>query len=161
MSTNASTLRRLRKGALAALCAGGLAAIAACAPFVQEPQATQASNPTVTYRYQGDQELIAANQKAQAFCTRYNAVPRAANIVSNTDGTNSAHFECVPSAQATAALPQPNPSMTYTVRSDQELLQASQSASIYCSNQGRRAVTSNISPNGDGSRTVTFQCTPG
>lgn len=146
------------------LASGALLALFACTPYYEEPVAVQQSNPTVTYNYTGDQELIAANQKASAHCTRYSAVAQTVNLSDNADGTKSVTFECVPTAQAVEPTFSPSSNMSYTVDSDQELLQASRVADTYCANQGQRAVASSISPSGAsgiGTRTVTFQCVPG
>jgi hypothetical protein len=151
---------RLRSSALASISAVALLSIAACGPYHQAPREEHKSNPTITYSYAGDQELVTANQKAIAHCASYNATAQTLNITENTDGTRSVTFECVPTMQAAVPVPAPNPNLAYTFSTDRELLQASQAAYTYCSNQGRRAVTSSISPVGGGTRTVTFQCVP-
>ena len=59
------------------------------------------------------------------------------------------------------ALPPPapvNPNLTYTYRTDQELVQASQTASAYCLKYGSQPMTSSMVGNSDGTRTATFQC---
>ena len=64
--------------------------------------------------------------------------------------------------EATAAPRQQafDPNLTYSYRTDQELLDASWSAQAYCMNNGSQRAVSNIRTNADGSRTVMFQCTP-
>ena len=60
-----------------------------------------------------------------------------------------------------AALPVPmpaTPSQSYTYRTDQEMVQASQTAGAYCQKYGSQRMTSSIVANPDGSKTVTFQC---
>jgi len=133
---------------------------AACTPQYSAPEQVQSSNPSVTYKYRGDQELIQANQSAMTFCNQYRSVPRAANITNSSDGTKTVIFDCV--AMAPAAAPQQsfNPNLTYNYRSDQELLEASRNAEIYCVNNGSQRTTSSVVTNPDGSRTVTFQCAP-
>jgi len=55
--------------------------------------------------------------------------------------------------------PVPNtPSQSYTYRTDQELVQASQTAGAYCQKYGSQPMTSSMVTNPDGSRTVTFRC---
>jgi len=54
----------------------------------------------------------------------------------------------------------PNSNLTYTYRTDQELLDVSQSAQTYCFNAGSSQVASRIVSNGNGTKTVTFQCRP-
>lgn len=140
--------------------------LASCAPSNQPPQTVAAQNPSVTYKYRGDQELLRANQQAAAFCNQYGTIPQTANLTNNPDGTNTVIFECVKggvptTAMAPAALPPANPGLTYTYRSERELLDASRRADAYCMQYGQRMVaTSSIVSNTDGSRTATFQCGP-
>ena len=42
-------------------------ALAACATFPSSQQPVQSSNPSVTYNYRTDQELLQANQNATAY----------------------------------------------------------------------------------------------
>jgi uncharacterized lipoprotein YehR (DUF1307 family) len=138
-----------------ALLAAG--AVAACGPFPSSQQPVQSSNPSVTYKYRTDQELLQANQNATMFCGQYQTAPRTASLTNNADGSKTAVFECV-----RAGLPAPapvNPNLTYTYRTDQELVQASQNASAYCLRSGsQQPMTSSLVSNSDGTRTVTFQC---
>jgi hypothetical protein len=147
-------LRRFR-GLSAALLAAG--AVASCSPLPSAQQPVQSSNPSVTYRYRTDQELLQANQNATTYCGQYQTVPRTTTLTDNPDGSKTVAFECV----RTAALPAPvpvNPSLSYTYRTDQELVQASQTASAYCLKHGSQPMTSRMVTNSDGTRTVTFQC---
>ena len=43
----------------------------ACVPQYTSPQQMRASNPTVTYKYHNDGELLTVNQTAATFCTQY------------------------------------------------------------------------------------------
>ena len=116
----------------------------------------QSSNPSVTYKYRTDQELLQANQNATAFCSQYQTAPRTATLTNNSDGSKTAVFECV-----RTGLPAPapvNPNLVYTYRTDQELVQASQTASGYCLKYGSQPMTSSLVTNSDGTKTVTFQC---
>jgi hypothetical protein len=125
-------------------------------------QQVKTSNPSVTYAYSGDEELLQAGQNAATFCRQYNAVPGPARITSNPNaGTKTVVFECGPNPPVAAA-PQPalGPNLTYVYHNDEELLAASRTAGAYCANTGSREVVSNITTNADGSKTVTFQCTP-
>ena len=152
--------RHFRGLSVALLTAG---AVAACVQVPTPPQAVQATNPTVTYNYRTDQELVTANQNATTFCNQYQTTPRTANVTSNSDGTKTVLFECV---RTTAAVPAPAPTpvpvnpnvLSYSYRTDQELVQASQTASTYCAQNGALPMTSRVTTNVDGSRTVTFQC---
>jgi hypothetical protein len=135
--------------------------VASCAPS-HSLQQVRATNPSVTYEYRGDQELLQAQQNAVTFCSQYQSAPRPARFTSGeSDGSNHVVFECDPSLPA-AAPPQQalGSDLTYSYRTDQELLDASRSAQTYCMNNGSQQAVSSIATNPDGSRTVTFQCTP-
>lgn len=145
--------RRLRGLNIALLAAG---TVAACAQLPSSQQPLQASNPSVTYSYRTDQELLRASQNAATYCGQYQTAPRAATLTNNADGNKIAAFECV-----RTALPAPapvNPNLSYTYRTDQELVQASQTAGAYCQRYGSQPMTSSMMANSDGTRTATFQC---
>ena len=130
-------------------------ALAACATFPSSPQPVQSSNPSVTYNYRTDQELLQANQNATAYCSPYQTVPRSVSMTNNADGSKAVHFECV---RTTLPAPAPTPpSQSYTYRTDQELVQASQTASASCPKPSS-PMTSSIATNSDETKTVTFQC---
>jgi hypothetical protein len=148
-----TTFRRLRGLNIALLAAG---TVAACAQLPSSQQPVQASNPTVTYSYRTDQELLSASQNATTYCGQYQTAPRAATITNNADGSKTAVFECVRTAVPAPAPVTPN--LSYTYRTDQELVQASQTASAYCLRNGSQPMTSSTMANSDGTRTVTFQC---
>ena len=122
--------------------------------------------PSVSYAYNGDDELLRAAQNAETFCRQYASSPGPARITDNPNGPNSVAFECSPNPPAVVATqpavvaPQPaaGPNLTYSYRNDQELLAASRTAEAYCANTGLHGLVSNITPNADGSKTVTFQC---
>jgi hypothetical protein len=131
-------------------------AVASCAPSPSSQQPVQSSTPSVTYNYRTDQELIQANERATTYCSQYQTTPRTANITANSDGSKAVLFECV---RTTLPAPPPTPpSQSYTYRTDQELVQASQTAGAYCLKYGSQPMTSSIVTNPDGSKTVTFQC---
>jgi hypothetical protein len=145
--------RRFRGLSIALLAAG---AVASCGPLGSSPQPVQSSNPSVTYNYRTDQELLKANQNATTYCSQYQTAPRTAGLTNNPDGTKTVVFECV---RTTLPVPAPgNPNLSYTYRTDQELVQASQTANAYCLRYGSQPMTSSIVTNSDGTRTVTFQC---
>jgi len=126
-------------------------------PSSQQP--VQASNPSVTYNYRTDEELLQANRNATVYCNQYQTVPRTGNITNNSDGSKAVVFECVRTAlPAPPPSPPPPPSLSYTYRTDQELVQASQTAGAYCAKSGSQPMTSIMTTNPDGTRTVTFQC---
>ena len=136
------------------------AIVSSCAPAYSPPQQVEAKNPSVTYKYQSDQDLIEANQKAATYCTGYQSTPRATSFSTDPDGRKVVVFDCVPVASMAAPLPPASPNLTYTYRTDQELLDASRNAQLYCMNRGSRQIISNIVTNVNGTKTVTFQCSP-
>lgn len=146
------------------LCVATAATLTACTTY-PEPRPVQASNPTVTYVYRSDGELVQANQNATAFCNQYQTTPQTRTLTNNSDGSRTVVFECVGTQSTTVATGPVTvpatvpPGMRYVYRTDAELVQASQTASNYCQRNGTLPMTSNISTNPDGSRTVTFQCT--
>ncbi len=156
MIANARRLLIAPAGATASL---SLLLIAACAPrYATAPEQIQASNPTTAYRYHTDQELLQVNRAASNFCTQYHAVPRPASFAASPDGGRIVQFECVPAATQVVQQAPVGPNLTYTDRTDQQLLDASRSAQAYCINNGSQQAVSNIITNADGTRTVVFQC---
>jgi hypothetical protein len=132
---------------------------ASCASMAPAPRQVAASNPTVTYQYRNDDELIQANQRAISFCEPYQTLPQAQHFSENSDHQKIVIFECVSSAQ-TATISQPGSQLRYDYRSDQELLVDSRNAQLQCRNNGMPVMSSNIVVNSDGSRSVTFLCNP-
>jgi hypothetical protein len=136
-------------------------AVASCAPLHSPPTKVEETRPTVSYKYSTDEELIQARPQAATFCSQYQATPRAARITTDADGAKVVVFECVTSLP----LPPPNPPnlnqhLTYTYQTDAELMNAWQSAQDFCMKNGRQYVASNITQNVNGTKTVTFRCTP-
>ena len=148
-------LRRFPRASVWAVAVLSAGAVASCGPLPTSQQPVQASNPSVTYNYRTDQELLQANQNATTYCSQYQTAPRTANITNNPDGSKAVVFECVRTTPP--APPPPAPSQSYTYRTDQELVQASQTAAAYC---GSQPMTSSIVTNPNGTKTVTFQCGP-
>ena len=151
-------LRRVSVWTVPLLAAGAIASCGGPLPSSQQP--VRASNPSVTYNYRTDEELLQANRNATAYCSQYQAAPATGSIITNADGSKAVVFECLrialpaPPPQS----PPPPPSLSYTYRTDQELVQASQTAGAYCLKNGSQPMTSSMVTNPDGSRTVTFQC---
>ena len=147
--------RWVNVGAVALLAAG---AVTACATFPSSQQPVQSSNPSVTYNYRTDQELVQANQNATRYCSPYQTTPQTSSITNNPDGSKAVVFECV---RTTLPVPAPiTPSQSYSYRTDQELVQVAQTASANCPKYGSQPMTSSIVANPDGTKTVTFQCGP-
>jgi hypothetical protein len=135
--------------------------MAACTPVATLPKQVAATNPTVTYNYHGDAALIEANQRAMTFCDPYQSSPQAASVTDASDGGKTVVFQCVkPPLPVMSQMPY-SPNITSTYRSDQELLNASQSARTYCLNNGRQGLTSRTSTNASGVKTVEFACGAG
>ncbi|MBF0270344.1 MAG: hypothetical protein HQL44_17320 [Alphaproteobacteria bacterium] len=166
---NSKTLK-IQLTACAVTVAAGMT-LASCGPQYSSPTQTQSSNPSVTYKFSGDQELVQANQNAANFCNQYQSIPRTANISDDPEhkgGAKSVVFECVKPPQQPQAYVQPNPyqpaqynpNLTYTYRTDQELLNVSQTAQNYCMNYGMRQVISNMGTDANGNRVISFQCSP-
>jgi len=139
------------------------AALAACAPvYSNGPEQVSSTNPSVTYNYQADHELLEATQKAATYCSQYQStVAKSGPITGNGDGTYSVSFECVPVApgRAVAVAPPPARPMTYTYYNAQELLRASDQAELNCMKIGKQS-SATITTNPDGSKTATFHCVP-
>jgi len=129
--------------------------LAGCGSPPHEPQTVAASNPTVTYKYHGDQELLQANQNAVTYCNQYKSVPRTLRIERGDDG-RVAVFECVPATSITT-VQTVTPNTPYPYRSDEELLDTSRSAQRYCTSHGGEAVET-VTTGPDGSRSVTYSC---
>lgn len=137
--------------------------VASCGPQYSSPQQVQStapSNPTVTYKYRADQELVQANQNASAFCNQYQSLPRTKDFATEADGGKLVVFECLRAASPPALPAQYNPSLGYNYMTDQELVDASRNAQIYCGNNGSQQVSSNVTTNANGTRSVSFQCGP-
>jgi len=129
--------------------------LSGCGSHRHEPQAVSASNPTVTYRYHGDQELLQANQNAVGFCNQYQAMPRTVRI-ERGDERRLVMFECVPAASMTS-VQTITPNTPYPYRSDEELLDTSRGAQRYCTSHGGEAIET-VTTAPDGSRSVTYSC---
>ena len=158
MITNSHRLTNLTLGTTAVFAA---LLIASCVSTrSSSPQQVEASNPTVTYKYRNDDELIQANQRAITFCQQYpSSLPRTASFSNDSGGSRIVVFECVPTTTfAATPLRQPNTDLTYNYRTDQQLLDASREAQVHCLNNRLPEMDSNITVNADGSKTVTYRC---
>jgi hypothetical protein len=134
--------------------------VASCTSSSESLQQVRASNPSVTYEYVGDEELLQAQQNAVVFCSQYQAAPRPARLTSGSSGgSNTVIFECDPNLPTTAPPEVLGSDLAYNYQSDQELLEASRNAHTYCVDNGWQQAAPSIRTNSDGSRTVVFQCT--
>lgn len=155
------TLFGARMAALVAV--GALAALAACAPYGSgPPQQVAAKNPSVSYTYRNDDQLLQARQNANGYCGQYQSSPTSGTTSRNSDGTFTVTFDCIRSGAQTSAIitPPPSNNISYTYLSDNEYQQVAQNAESYCMKYGWRTVSSNSITNPNGSRTVTFVCGP-
>ena len=140
---------------IAALAAFAVLMASACAPY-SSPRQIEATNPTVTYKYHSDDELIQTNRLAATFCDRYQSVAQPVSFSADASGDRVVVFECAASSVSHRSFS--NSDLTYTYRTDRELMDVSRNARAYCMNSGSSQVVSNIVSNGDGTKTVTFQC---
>jgi hypothetical protein len=62
-------------------------AVASCAQLPSSQQPVQSTNPSVSYNYRTDQELLKANQNATTYCGQYQTAPRTAGLTNNPDGS--------------------------------------------------------------------------
>lgn len=129
--------------------------LAGCGSPRHEAHEVAAANPTVTYKYRGDHELLQANEKAETYCSQYKSVPRTVRI-EREDDDRAVVFECVPSGSMTT-VETFNPNTPYPYRSDEELLTTSRSAQRYCTSHGGQA-TETVTTNPDGTHSVTYSC---
>ncbi len=137
---------------------GAVLFVAACTQPNMAPQQVQATNPTVTYKYSGDQELLQAQQNAMNFCNQYRSVAQTVRIADTSDGYKAVVFQCAPMAAEAVPAQSFSSNLSYNYRTDQELLDASRNAEIYCrTNRSQRAMSTGISSAG-GAKTATFQC---
>jgi hypothetical protein len=120
---------------------------------------TQATNPSVTYKYRGDDELVAANDKAMAYCAQYRSTATTARIDSTSKGAKEVTFQCVP-APNLAATQIYNPNYPYGYRSDEDLLSVTESADRYCSNDGSQRALTTVTTDPNGNKVVSFHCVP-
>lgn len=151
--------RRTRTLGTASIAIVALATLAACTAPNQPPQQVRAETPRVTYNYRGEDEQMQANRRADEFCSRYQSVERTVRVTAEANGTTTAEYECISAPAPIAVAPQRpiQPTMTYSFRTDQELLDASRSAQSQCA-PSPMPMTSTVMIDGNGNRTVTFQC---
>lgn len=151
---------RLRNSVIAMTAAVAAMMMTSCVSTrPSSPRQVAMTNPTVTYQYRNDDELIQANQRAITYCQQTQSLPRAQNFSNDASGRHVVVFECVPGLQVTQMHNADAP-LRYDYRTDPELLEASRNAQMYCSSIGKPQMQSNIVINSDGSRTVTFNCSP-
>ncbi|MGE5538485.1 MAG: hypothetical protein ACM30I_07690 [Gemmatimonas sp.] len=160
----AKCVSRVGKPILWAVAAVAAGSVVACSS--PGPRQVKVDNPSVTYTYRTDNELVQASNQAASYCAQYGSVERTSRITNNGDGSATVVFDCVKTTASAAVVPVPTPvpapvatPMTYTYRTDQELLDASRSAEAYCMRYGT-PIHSSIVTNPNGTKTVTFTCGP-
>lgn len=145
-----------------------VALIGACAPTTPPPQQTSSSQPKVAYSYTTVQDLLDVSRTAEGYCANYATRPRKSGTVQNPDGTATVEFTCDQpidkspfAAVAPAPAPRPMPqTISYSYRTDQELLDATRGAQTYCQQFGTIARSGPLTRNADGTATVIFDCRP-
>ncbi len=130
--------------------------LAGCGSSRHEPEAVAAANPTITYKYHGEQELVQASNNASTYCSQYKAAPRTVRIERDSD-PHVVVFECVPVSAPPATVQTFTPNTPYVYRSDEELLDTSRNARNYCVAHGGQPVET-ITNNPDGTRSVAYSC---
>ena len=131
--------------------------LSACGSPNYPARQVESDNPSVTYIYRGDAELVEANEKAITYCSQYRASPTTSQITNESGGKKRVTFNCVANPPAYPTSPPPI-NTNYTYRTDQELITAANNAAQYCYNQGGQRAVSTMVNNPDGTRTITFQC---
>lgn len=159
MYTNSHLSIRMVFTTVAALAA--LVTVSCVSNRSSSPQQVDVSNPTITYKYRNDDELIKANRRAMNYCDQYQSFPQAEHFGRDADGRNTVVFECLASSASAMSQRQPNSDLTYDFQTDQELLNVSRDAQVYCMNNGQPEMDSNIVVNSNGRKTVTFRCNRG
>jgi len=144
--------------ALASISILACLATAACVAPHSGPQQVNASRPTVTYKYRNNDQLMEANERAGEFCDRYQSSPRSVDFGDDRDGQRYVVFECVASGP-TAERTRYDSNMTYTFRTDRELMEASRDARAYCKEQtGSSRIRSDITDDSGDVKRVHFEC---
>lgn len=151
----------LRRFAAVTACALLGTIVAACETPYTPPKQVDATNPTVTYRYRSDNQLMEANDRAAEYCAQYHAVPQSVDFGQDPDGARYVVFECLSGAPVGGPRSRFDPNLTYTVGSDRELMDATRDAQMYCRDTtGSSRVISSLSNGPGGTKTVRFQCRP-
>jgi len=168
---------RIQKKTLLLLAGLAAGAVSACVgPYTPPPKEIAAANPSVTYQYANEDALVAVTQKAEVYCRDFNAMPRALRFTTTPDNQKQVIFECdrtrplaaapvittptvvaVPTGSV-VAMPAAIPSVSYSYRSDEGLVTATQQAETYCRQYSARPRAMNFANNRDGTTTVAFGC---
>jgi hypothetical protein len=122
----------------------------------------QESSPTVTYSYADDEGLVDATIQAEAYCRQFNAWPTTTSLGRASDGDGNVTFVCDQTRSAayesrTTTMPA-NPTVNYTYRDEQTLIDATNEAQRHCAGFGAYARSSTVTTGTDGTRTVVFEC---
>ncbi len=123
----------------------------------KEPEVIRTEAPKISYKYDSDEALLEANNKARIYCSQYASTPNIqGTIIKSSEDSKSVTFECVKAGLPT---PQVIPSTSCRYLTDEELLQSMQSADIYCARLGKIASTT-IVVNPDSTKSLNYQCIP-
>jgi hypothetical protein len=156
-----SSASAVKKSAFPLVAAMAAILVSSCAPPPPPPpERVDESRPTVTYKYESDQELIAVRPRAESYCSQYQSVPRTRSVTTAPDGKRVVVFECVNALGPLPPALAPQADWTYTYRSDRDLLTAMQSAADYCRKNGARGIDTEIRTQPNGVKTARFTCSP-
>lgn len=138
------------------------ATLAACATTSRPAVQTSSSQPDVSYVYGDDQGLLDATQKAETYCSQYNAWPTASSFDSRSDGQHVT-FSCdqprnSSPASNTVVMSTAPAAYNYPYRDDQGLINAVSRAQQYCSGFNSNARSTRVTTAADGTRTFSFEC---
>jgi hypothetical protein len=141
-------------------------ALAACGAPREKARAVDVSPPTVTFEYNDEQGLVDAALRAEEYCRQYDAWPTTTDTDTARYGGGSVTFVCDRARSETYAGAQPgampaNPTVDYTYRDEQGLIDATTQAQRHCARFGAQARSSMVTTAADGTRRVTFECVPG
>jgi hypothetical protein len=149
---NASIARRLVQS-IGVLLLGAL--VASCGTTSGRAEPIQESLPSVTYSYEDDEGLLDATSQAEVYCRQFNALPR-----TTSDDDGDVTFVCDPTRVAytgNQTLPR-NPTVSYTYRDEQALVDARSEAQSHCEGVGADARPSTVTTGADGTQTIVFEC---
>lgn len=85
---------RLANAATATSIAFAALLLASCS-MPGTPKQVDTNNPSVTYKYANDDQLIEANQRAITYCGQYESMPSQGRFSRDPDGSNIVVFECI------------------------------------------------------------------
>lgn len=151
---------RVTRGALVLLLS---AMVASCGTTGGRAIPVQETAPSVSYDYTGDEGLIDATFQAEAYCRQFNSWPTTTSMDVASGGGSTVTFVCdqTRATAYTGTQPPPlpaNPTVSYSYRNDQGLIDATNQAQRHCADFGAHARSYTVTTGADGGRTVVFEC---